>query len=169
MAFFAVIMLMSFVCLLDFVEKKSCEKQTRKLEAIQANAYKWIDENTVNPAVARERKAEIDLMISNYVEYNGRKYRPQNLKQVTTIKEREARNKAWLEGKRYISKDMALAAIRLGYQEELNDIAYWDYQEHTADERREHFIECMMDKLGITRYEAEVRADNFYGNVKGVA
>ena len=138
------------------------ERQNRAIEKMHAEAYKWIDDNTENLAVARERKAEIDMLINNNLEYRGRKYKTSELKQVTTKKEREARNEAELNGRRYISSDMAHAILADEFHGKPTAEEIWEYTEHTAEERREHYVGCLIEKLGISREDAERRADIFY-------
>lgn len=162
MAYLGLALIIAIACLVQHFDDKMSEKQNDKIEELHAEAYAWIEENTSNPAVARERKAQIDTMVNNCVEYRGRKYSPKELKQTATKKEREARNEAELNGKQYISDDMALSALAYSTLKEPTKEELWSYMEHTDEEKREHFIGCLMRRLGISREEAEARADKFY-------
>lgn len=165
MAYLAMAMVLLLTYLIRHADNKMQEKQDKRIEGLHKQAYGWIDANTSSVALARERKAEIDTMIHNCVEHNGRKYSTSELKQVSTKKEREARNDAELNGEHYVSSDMAYAVIASEvYTPTAEDI--WEYTEHTEDEKREHYIGCLMQKLGLSREDAERRADKFYGDIK---
>lgn len=168
MFYLALFFVIGFMYLVGAYEEKANKKQTERLEVMHESAYEWIDEHTDNNAIARERKALVDMLIKNCVEANGRKYSPQNIKQVTTAEERKERNKAAAEGKPYYSQDLTIGVLAYAIQQELHEDDVWHYSEHSDDEKREHFIGCMMNRLGISRDEAERKADKFYAEVKGV-
>jgi hypothetical protein len=48
---------------IDFLDSRIGRKNNEDIERIHKEAYKWIDENTENPELARERKAEIDILM----------------------------------------------------------------------------------------------------------
>lgn len=166
MAYLGIAFLFAIVFFIQLFEDKSCKKQNGKIEALHTDAYKWVDEHVSDLAVAREYKAEIDTMINDCVEHNGRTYKASELKQVTTKKERKARDEALIRGERYVSSDMAFALIASEIHGKPTAEEMWEHTEHTDDEKREHFIECLMSKLGISRDEATQRADKLYASVK---
>lgn len=161
MTYLGIALILFIAYLIQHFDDKIGEKQNKRIEELHADAYKWIDENTSNSAVARERKAEIDTLINNCVESQGRKYSPRELKQTATKKERKARNEATASGKQYVSDDMAYAVMAYVLRDKPTAEEVWEYTEHTEEEKREHYIGCLMRKLGISREEAERKADKF--------
>ena len=162
MAYLGIALIVLLFSLIQRLDDKITTYQNEKFEEMHKSAYDWINEHTDNPAVARERKAEIDLLINSVAESSGRKYKPKDLKQVSSKKERAERVKASSNGERYISDDFAQWAIVRDSLDEPSDEIRWAYSTHTKEERREHFIQTIMSELCIPRELAEKKADKFY-------
>lgn len=166
MIYLSLLAILGVAYLIDWLEGKSVEKQTRDIEELHRNAYRWVDEHTEHYAVARERKAQIDTLIKNCVESQGRTYRPKGIRQVTTEEEREERNEATRNGKQYHSEDMVLAVLAEESKSKYTEDDVWECSSHTDAERRERFINRLMRNLDISRAEAIQRADTFYAEAK---
>ena len=111
---------------MDKTDKKRAERSTKAVEKAQAEWYEWLDEN-MHPIVAREAKAYTETYIEEYWKEQGMKYKPNELKQVTTVKERKDRAKAYKSGKPYSPKltddDYIELAVRMTPKEKY-DLAY---------------------------------------------
>ena len=106
MAYFGLALILGFMYFIEWLEKKGCEKQNRRIEEIHKRAYAWADENLPTPVHAREFKAQIDTMAHSICESKGRAYNPPTLQEVTTVAERKKRLSTEKRGKQYTSDDV---------------------------------------------------------------
>lgn len=168
MAYLGFAMILAIVYLIEWLEKKSDEKQTAKVERTHEQIYSLIDEH-YSGREARERKAQADALIGAYQKDNGRDYKPRHLKQVTTVEERKTRIKAELNGTADDSeliKAQILDALDAGFACP-DDDDDWCYEEHTQAEKRERMIQDIMAD-GLSREEAEASADKFFAFAMGM-
>ena len=142
------ILLMLFIMYgIEYLDNKREARSTKSVEETQQKLYDLIDEHFGDtPACARERKAEVDMMIKQHWDDLGREYKPENVKQVTTAEERSKRSKAMRNGTyteyraHKLKKAQALDAIDDAIDEKL----YQYDLEHEKNSGKEYFInKCM--------------------------
>lgn len=163
MAYLGLAFILAMAYFIEWLELRAKREQTAKIEEIHENIYSLIDEH-YDGYEARERKAQADAMIGAICKDNGRDYRPQNIKMVTTAEERENRVKAELDGTADDSeliRAQLLDALDEGVKWDCSD-DNWYYEEHTDDEKREHLIEYFIRETGDSRSDAEKHADDFF-------
>lgn len=169
MAYLGIGFILAIAYFIEWLEDISDRKFTAKIEKTHRDMYALIDEHYAGRE-ARERKAQVDAMIGALCKDNSRDYKPKHLKQVTTVEERKKRIKAELDGtadNSELIRAQLLDALGMGFNVPDNDGDDWYYEEHTDDEKREHLIQYYIG-IGISRHEAEVRADKFFAFAKGV-
>ena len=169
MAYLGIGFILIIVYLIEWFDNRADEKHTADVERTHEQMYALIDEN-FSGREARERKAQVDVMIGALHKDNGRDYKPKNIKQVTTAKERKMRIKAELDGTAddtELIKAQLLDALDAGFGYPDKDEDDWYYEEHTHDEKREHLIGHFISS-GYSRCEAEIKADEFYEFAKGL-
>ena len=155
MAFFGLALILLIVYGIDFFDSKIGKKNNEDIERIHKEAYEWIDKNTNDPALARERKAEIDTMVHNTVALKGREYHPPTLKEVTDERERKERRSSENKSKKsFTAKDIEKLKELIDEYEDIK----WHYEEHTEEEKHEHLVKSLMKELNLTREEAEIKA-----------
>lgn len=167
MAYLGIAFILAIAYFIEWLETKSDDKQTAKIERTHKEMYDLIDEH-YSGREARERKAQVDAMIGALCKDNGREYKPKNLKQVTTVEERKKRIKAELNGTAdgsELIRAQLLDALDMGFTAPSNDSDNWYYEEHTDDEKREHLIQYYIS-TGVSRSEAEADADKFFAFVR---
>ena len=167
MAYLGIAFILAIAYFIEWLETKSDDKQTAKIERTHKEIYDLIDEH-YSGNEARERKAQADAMIGALCKDSSREYRPKNLKQVTTAEERKARIKAELDGTADDSeliRAQLLDALDMGFASPDDDEDDWYYEEHTDEEKREHLIQYYIG-TGISRNEAEKSADKFFAFAK---
>ena len=170
LAYIGLLMILAIAYFVEWVDDKANKKQTENLEHTHKEMYALID-GYCSGREARERKAKVDAMIGALCKDNGKEYKPKNIKQVTTAEERKKLIKAELKGTANddeLIKAQILDALDAGFSMPDEDDEYdetdWYFEEHSADEKREHLIQYYM-KSGVSRIEAEESADNFYALV----
>ena len=164
MAYLGLAMVLLIAYIIQAIDNKVGEKSTERCEQIHEEMYEWIDEHYTGHT-AREYKAQVDATINATFKDNGREYKPSSLEQVLKGDELKERTQAEFEGN---ADDTELRnAQALDNLQELIDNCpltpeqEWFYGEHTDNERREHLIASLMSRCGISREEAETRADKF--------
>lgn len=168
MAYFGIAMILAIAYLIDWLEKKSSEKYNAKIEDTHKQMYDLIDGH-FSGREARERKAKVDAMIGAISKGNGRDYKPEHLKQVTTVEERKGLVKAELNNTANddaLTKAQILDALDAGFGCP-NNVDDWYYEEHSQAEKRERLVQYYMN-AGIERNKAEASADEFFGFAKGM-
>ena len=169
MAYLGIGFILAIAYFIEWLEELSNKKQTAKIEHTHTDMYALIDDYFVGRE-NRERKAQVDAMIGAICKDNNREYKPNNLKQVTTVEERKERIKAELNGTANddnLIKAQLLDAFDMGFNCPDNDDDLWHYEEHTQGEKREHLIKYYTD-MGISRSDAEKSADDFFEFVGGM-
>lgn len=169
MAYLGLAMILAIACFVDWLETRAEDKQTAEIERRHEEMYALIDENFEGHE-ARERKAQVDAMIGALHKDKGKEYKPKRLKQVTTVEERKKRIKAELGGTATndaLVKAQILDALDAGFACPNEDDDCWRYEEHTAEEKREHLIQSIIAD-GLTREQAEKSADEFIAFAEGV-
>lgn len=169
MAYLGLAMILAIACFIDWLETRTEDKQTAKIERKHEEMYTLIDEN-YEGREARERKAQVDAMIGALHKDNGKEYRPKHLKQVTTVEERKKRIKAELNGTATndgLVKAQILDALDAGFACPNEDDDCWRFEEHTAEEKRERLIQNIIAD-GLTREQAEKSADEFIAFAEGI-
>lgn len=134
-----IIMIIVIALLIDWADTKRERRVQRDTEAAHKRAYEAIDKAYGDTLEAREHKAELDMLVERELGKQGREYKPESLKQVTTAKERKARAKCEHNGIKYYSEPVIDNAVK--------SIVY--------DKNFEHFVQQRMRVFGCTREEAE--------------
>lgn len=134
-----IIMIIAIALLIDWADTRRERRVQRDTEAAHKRAYEAIDKAYGDTLEAREYKAELDVLVERELDKQGREYKPEHLKQVTTAKERKERAKCERDGIKYYSEPVINSIAR--------DIAY--------DNNFEHFVNQRMRVFGCTREEAE--------------
>ena len=168
LAYLGLAMILAIACFIDWLQQRADNKQTKKIERKHEEMYSLIDKH-YSGREARERKAQVDAMIGALHKDNGKEYRPNHLKQVTTVEERKKRIKAELNGTATddaLVKAQMLDALDAGFACPNEDDDCWRYEEHTAEEKRERLIQNIIAD-GLTREQAEKSADEFIAFAMG--
>ena len=108
-----IIFLIVIALILEWLSSSKEGKIQRNIESAHKRAYEKIDEAYGDTLEAREYKADIDTLISRKLKEQNREYKPKDLKQVTTKKEREERESFDREGIRYYSQPASWSVLRL--------------------------------------------------------
>lgn len=134
-----IIMIIIIALLIDFLNETREKKVQSGIEKAHQKAYDAIDKAYGDTLEAREYKAKMDMLVDEKMKEQNREYKPKNLKQVTTKKEREERAKFDAKGVKYYSKPVIEhAAQRIAY-----------------DNNFEYFVQQRMRIFGCSRAEAE--------------
>lgn len=149
-----VIMMLVFVIvatIIDSVDTRIGERSRVLVEQDQSEYYKWLDENC-NPITAREWKAQTEVFIRDYWHSIGREYKPQNVAEVSTDKERKAIRKG-KEYERKLSED-ELAYIYENISPALEAEEVEVFAPFTFDEGKKRYADYLVSTLGISFEEA---------------
>ena len=169
MIYFGLAMLLAIAYFIDWLEKRSQERQTRIIEQKHKQMYALIDEHC-GKNEARERKAQVDAMIGALYKNTNREYKPTSIKQVTTAEEREKRIRKELNGTAInednVLKARLLDALDSGALLPDDEEHYWRYMEHAEEEKIEHLAKCIMRDSDGSKEEAGQTARNLYEQMK---
>lgn len=138
MIYIIILVFFLFAKFVNYMDNKRVTRSTEAVEKAQAEWYAWIDEH-MKPIPAREVKAYTETVIAETWGDNGMEYRPKNVKQVTTAKERKERAKAYHSGKTYAPKlnddqilELALEMIPQDKYDWANDVRSFSEDEARA-------------------------------------
>lgn len=154
------------VGIMTLFEKLDDRREARSYESVQEThnkLYNLIDKHFGDsPAQARERKAEVDMIIHEHWKEKGREYKPTKVDEVTTRKERKERLKACENGcySTYRAKQFEKAKVLDAIDEAIIDKMV-DIEMSQPKGSKEYAITRMMERLNISRDEATRRVDNF--------
>ena len=144
-----IVMIIVIALLIDWADTRRERRVQRDTEAAHKRAYDAIDKACGDTLEAREYKAELDMLVERELGKQGREYKPESLKQVTTAKERKARAKCERNGIKYYSEPVIDSTVKR--------VVY--------DKNFEHFVQQRMRVFGCTREEAEeIVKRNFEAN-----
>lgn len=134
-----IIMIIVIALLIDWLNESREKKVQSDVESAHKRAYEAIDEAYGDTIEAREYKAKMDMLVYQRLKEQRREYRPKELKQVTTKKEREERAKCESLGIDYYSKPV------------IDHVA----SEIARNKNFEFFVQQRMRVFGCSREEAE--------------
>lgn len=163
MVYIAVGLMLAIMYGIEWLDTKRLERSTMATEETQQKMYNLIDEYFGDsPAQARERKAEVDMIIAEHWNELNREYKP-STKQVTTAGERKERNKACREG-RYseykiaqLKRAQALDAIDEVAVDMLT--AYDIAREKIVG--KDYTVSNLVNELGVSHEEATASVNRF--------
>lgn len=166
MVYIALLLMLAIMYGIEHADRKRKARSLASVEKTHQALYDLIDSEYGNtPAQARERKAEVDMIIHTHWNDIGRDYSPASVKEVTTKKERKERDKACNEGRysAYSAQKFSKAQILDAIDEAIIDkmIAEDPYPPCSEAEGKERAITDMMECLGISREEATKNVERF--------
>ena len=167
MIYLGILVVLVIASVIQYIDDRLGEKSVRDTERAHKEMYDKIDEIYADrPNMAREKKAQVDLWISEYYKSIGREYTP-SMKRVSTKKEREARLKAMKKGQPYEhnlnghSKQDVLDAIdHVGEQLYMLEVV----EPVTFSESRERMARKYMERFGLTYDKAMAKADHWFSS-----
>lgn len=163
MVYIVFMLMVGIIYLIEWADDRANAQSTKATEETHKKLYALIDEHFGDsPAQARERKAEVDMIIHEHFKDIGRKYSPAAVKQVTTDKERKERFKACSEGRysaykvKQFEKAQVLDAIDDAIVDKMIDV-----ERSQSGGNKEYAITKLMERQNISRDEATKRINNF--------
>ena len=144
MIYIVIAIIVFLLRMIDRADRKRLERSTKAVEQAQKDWYEWIDEN-MNPLAAREMKAYSETLIQDRWDSLGlADYKPTEVKQVTTKKERKARAKAYHAGETYTREltDDEISEIAVQYMPD-EAFKYTSGVKRTNEEIAEWYMETM--------------------------
>ena len=166
MIYLGILVVLIIACAIQHIDDKLGEKSIASTEKSHEEMYKKIDEIYADrPNMAREKKAQVDLWISEYYKSIGRDYTP-SMKQVSTKKERDARLKAMKKGQPYEhnlnghSKRDVLDAI-----DHVADQLYGEEDNAPAlsfEDKLDNLTRAFMTNLGLAPDKARAKAEHWF-------